>query len=1049
MIADIITAISVVFFLLPNLTAGHSCNSRACKYESNMQLSMASHKGPGRELVVAIDSTAGRRNCANGLQFATAVADQSVEEVFITSDITLKESDWSNVSLPFRLMRNVTVRGFNENRDSWFVLDINYVKNKIQLGAGVALVFRFLVINHWREDPQFMVPGLDLVAPGPIPERTDGLYWPAVMAENAALIQRTCAPTSDPLSTTAEHRIMERPAAFPGNQTSRFNVSQPGCLSSQSSNNNGLLRPTRCCWPMAGVRQDFATFALNLEQTGRTTLAGYLVFMRDSDYFCETLMPERCAKEYTPAGCYWRMFPKNVRGGSIPVPSPSAEDDHKTSSSSLKGAVLGGALGGAIGLCIVVLVGAAVVIVIMHRRGYQRRQPQQLLEGAPLYSVKYYYYYCCCCCNLSDIVGGNMAATDSIIDDPEDGGKRPIDWSDDSHGRLLTDRGQQAAEIALHLEDGSSLLADLQRRHSDGPWVTVLPLQQASNQSGDFLTDPLCLVPITSLTPLHPAINLNVKLDGSEVTLSGVTLGKGGFGRVVKGMYGGIPVAVKLIDDGLWHQPAAIKQYPSVGAVPQAALYKSAPIVSVSHAAADNKKVRCSDDTQVVMGGIRSSIRQQQAAVITSSRAGASPPQQFGSAERAPSRAGDNDDCLTAAVRTDNTKHAAAASSMKRHGVAASIIVGGLVRGSCDNNNGSLPICSSKAVITSSEGAVAASSRKPAAMDIVDMMKSSAIMIPVGERGDEKDTCDQPTSNSSHYTSYAGDYFEVYSAAVAARSTLIERHERIDSIVAPADDDERMPPAKKSLEATLKQEVEVLARCQHPNIVRLLAASLQAPRFCLVMELMETSLDRLLYAKRGTRRLLPLDMVLHVSDQIARGLAYLHPTIMHRDLKPANVLISNAGSSCPVAKLADFGLSRIRNTVLITKNPEVGTAPYVAPEVFDVQNFVITDRVDVYAFGIILWEMLAGRRPWEGHNHVIIAVLVAMHKRRPPLGLLSDERCPPKLRSLIHACWDPDPARRPAAAEIVKALALVQEALLHTSTSSTMEISTRQFLSVC
>ncbi|GIL55575.1 hypothetical protein Vafri_11130 [Volvox africanus] len=469
-----------------------------------------------------------------------------------------------------------------------------------------------------------------------------------------------------------------------------------------------------------------------------------------------------------------------------------------------------------------------------------------------------------CCLHVCNYYDDSNVAGTVVIDDPDDGGKHPIDGRDGSHARLLTDCDQQqAATTALHRSQSPS--AGPQLRRSDD-----LPIPAVSSQIKELINDP-SLVPVTSLTPLHPAINMDIKLDGGDVTLSGVTLGKGGFGRVVKGMYGGIPVAIKLIDDGLWHQPAAIKQDPSVEAVPQAALYKSAPIVSVSHAAADNKKVRCSDDTQVVMGGIRSSIRQQHAAVITSSRAGAAPPQQFGSAERAPSRAGDNnDDCLTAAVRTDNTKRAAAADSMKRDG--APTTVGGLVRGSCDNNyNGSRPICSSKPVITSSEGAVAASSRKPAAGE-------SKLALGICSEGTKLMTCDnqQPTGSIT--------FMDI-----------------IDNILGPS---QHQPPATNSVEATLKQEVEVLARCQHPNIVRLLAASLQAPRCCLVMELMETSLDRLLYGGSVMQELLPLNMVLHVSDQIARGLAYLHPTIVHRDLKPANVLISNAGSSRPVVKLA-------------------------------------------------------------------------------------------------------------------------------------------------
>ncbi|KXZ47611.1 hypothetical protein GPECTOR_34g770 [Gonium pectorale] len=108
---------------------------------------------------------------------------------------------------------------------------------------------------------------------------------------------------------------------------------------------------------------------------------------------------------------------------------------------------------------------------------------------------------------------------------------------------------------------------------------------------------------------------------------------------------------------------------------------------------------------------------------------------------------------------------------------------------------------------------------------------------------------------------------------------------------------------------TFAQEVAVLARVRHPNVIRLLAACLRPPRPCLVMELMDTSLEKMLYGDADTERgrQLPLDTVLHIATQMAQALAYLHPTVMHRDLKPANVLISQPSSATPVAKLAVRG----------------------------------------------------------------------------------------------------------------------------------------------
>ncbi|PNH07430.1 Mitogen-activated protein kinase kinase kinase 10, partial [Tetrabaena socialis] len=213
-------------------------------------------------------------------------------------------------------------------------------------------------------------------------------------------------------------------------------------------------------------------------------------------------------------------------------------------------------------------------------------------------------------------------------------------------------------------------------------------------------------------------------------------------------------------------------------------------------------------------------------------------------------------------------------------------------------------------------------------------------------------------------------------------------------------------PSTAALARTMAQEVEVLGRCDHPNVVRLLAACLTPPRQCLVMELMETSLDRVLYGEPGA--LLPLGKVLAIAIGIASGLEYLHPFTVHRDLKPANVLINDSASDRPLAKITDFGLSRLRMATVETNTPEAGT--------------------DLFSFGVLLAEMLAGRPPWPGLNVIGIAHNVVVENRRPPLlEGLAEERCPGILRRMIEQCWETDAQRRPAAAELVKTLRMVQQ----------------------
>ncbi|KAG2446244.1 hypothetical protein HXX76_000836 [Chlamydomonas incerta] len=229
---------------------------------------------------------------------------------------------------------------------------------------------------------------------------------------------------------------------------------------------------------------------------------------------------------------------------------------------------------------------------------------------------------------------------------------------------------------------------------------------------------------------------------------------------------------------------------------------------------------------------------------------------------------------------------------------------------------------------------------------------------------------------------------------------------------------------------SFKQELEVLARVQHANIVQLLAACTTPPRLCLIMELMETSLEKVLHGPRPLR--LPLRKVLFIAAEIAKGLEALHPTVIHRDLKPANVLIRDAAGPKPVVKITDFGLSRLRNTTVVTATPGAGTPAYLAPECYEAADGgtgSITYKADMYSLGVLLYEMLAHTRPWASLLPVQIAVEVAVQGKRLPLDKLSPSRCPAALRELITQMWDVDPLRRPAAAEVVKSLYMMIEAM--------------------
>ncbi|KAG2427286.1 hypothetical protein HXX76_012482 [Chlamydomonas incerta] len=232
--------------------------------------------------------------------------------------------------------------------------------------------------------------------------------------------------------------------------------------------------------------------------------------------------------------------------------------------------------------------------------------------------------------------------------------------------------------------------------------------------------------------------------------------------------------------------------------------------------------------------------------------------------------------------------------------------------------------------------------------------------------------------------------------------------------------------APKNAMQSFVQEVEVLGRVEHPCIVQLLAACVTPPRLCLVMELMETSLDKVIH--NPDKQLVPLEKVLHIGIEVARALEYLHPTIVHRDL-PGNVLLNHPESPRPVVKLTDFGLSRLRSTVQVTRHPEAGTPAYMAPELYDIHNNVVTDKSDVYSLGVLLWELLSGLAPWHGCEALVVAYAITIQRTRLSLAAISADRLPQKLHRLISACWEHDPLRRPAAAEIHKQLLLVLQDL--------------------
>nr|QCQ77673.1 MAP3K7 [Larimichthys crocea] len=206
-------------------------------------------------------------------------------------------------------------------------------------------------------------------------------------------------------------------------------------------------------------------------------------------------------------------------------------------------------------------------------------------------------------------------------------------------------------------------------------------------------------------------------------------------------------------------------------------------------------------------------------------------------------------------------------------------------------------------------------------------------------------------------------------------------------------------------------ELRQLSRVNHPNIVKLYG-SCHTP-VCLVMEYAEGgSLYNVLHGAEP----LPYYTASHAMSwcfQCSQGVAYLHgmkpKALIHRDLKPPNLLLVAGGT---VLKICDFGTACDIQTHM-TNNK--GSAAWMAPEVFEGSNY--SEKCDVFSWGIILWEVITRRKPFDEIGGPAFRIMWAVHNgTRPPLI----KNLPKPIESLMTRCWSKDPSQRPSMEEIVK-----------------------------
>ncbi|KAL9841836.1 putative serine/threonine-protein kinase STY13 TKL-Pl-4 family [Arabidopsis thaliana] len=233
---------------------------------------------------------------------------------------------------------------------------------------------------------------------------------------------------------------------------------------------------------------------------------------------------------------------------------------------------------------------------------------------------------------------------------------------------------------------------------------------------------------------------------------------------------------------------------------------------------------------------------------------------------------------------------------------------------------------------------------------------------------------------------------------------------------------ENSPEKAQFMEQQFQQEVSMLANLKHPNIVRFIGACRKPMVWCIVTEYAKGGSVRQFLTRRQNRAV-PLKLAVKQALDVARGMAYVHGrNFIHRDLKSDNLLISADKS----IKIADFGVARIEvQTEGMT--PETGTYRWMAPEM--IQHRAYNQKVDVYSFGIVLWELITGLLPFQNMTAVQAAFAVVNRGVRPTVP----NDCLPVLSDIMTRCWDANPEVRPCFVEVVKLLEAAETEIMTTA----------------
>ncbi|CAI9293651.1 unnamed protein product [Lactuca saligna] len=222
------------------------------------------------------------------------------------------------------------------------------------------------------------------------------------------------------------------------------------------------------------------------------------------------------------------------------------------------------------------------------------------------------------------------------------------------------------------------------------------------------------------------------------------------------------------------------------------------------------------------------------------------------------------------------------------------------------------------------------------------------------------------------------------------------------------------PSERERLIADFWKEALILSSLHHPNVVSFYGIVRDGPDGSLatVTEFMVNgSLKQFLQKKDRTidrrKRLI-------IAMDASFGMEYLHgKNIVHFDLKCENLLVNMRDPHRPICKIGDLGLSKVKQHTLVSGGVR-GTLPWMAPELLSGKNHMVSEKIDVYSFGIVMWELLTGDEPYGDLHCASIIGGIVNNSLRPTIPTW----CDPEWKALMASCWSSDPTERPSFSQI-------------------------------